>query len=64
MSTSPPAAEIIGRSHYEVFPDIPRRWRELHARVQAGEELGHEEDPFARHDGRFERIQWSMKPSA
>ena len=58
----PPAAEIIGRSHYEIFPDIPRRWRELHARVLAGEELGHEEDPFARHDGRFERIQWSMKP--
>jgi PAS domain S-box-containing protein len=58
----PAAAEIIGRSHYETFPDIPRRWRELHARVLAGEELGHEEDLFPRQDGRVERVQWSMKP--
>ena len=58
----PAAAEIIGRSHYEIFPDTPRRWRELHARVLAGEELGHEEDPFPRQDGRVERVQWSMKP--
>jgi PAS domain S-box-containing protein len=58
----PAAAEIIGRSHYEIFPDTPRRWQELHARVLAGEELGHEEDPFPRQDGRVERVQWSMKP--
>jgi len=53
---------MIGRSHYEIFPDTPRRWRELHARVLAGEELGHEEDPFPREDGRVERVQWSMNP--
>jgi PAS domain S-box-containing protein len=58
----PSANEVIGRSHYEVFPDIPQRWRKLHARVLAGEELGHEEDPFPRQDGRFELVQWSMKP--
>jgi PAS domain S-box-containing protein len=58
----PAAAEVIGRSHYEVFPDVPQRWREIHARVLAGEELGHEEDPFPRLDGRFELVQWSMKP--
>jgi PAS domain S-box-containing protein len=58
----PAAAEIIGRSHYEIFSDIPRRWRELHTRVLAGEELGHEEDPFPRQEGRVERVQWSMKP--
>jgi PAS domain S-box-containing protein len=56
------AAEIIGRSHYEILTDIPPRWRDLHARVLAGEELGHEEDPFPRQDGRVERVEWSMKP--
>jgi len=30
--------------------------------VLAGEELGHEEDPFPRQDGRVERVEWSMKP--
>jgi PAS domain S-box-containing protein len=58
----PAANEVVGRSHYEVFPDIPQRWRKIHARVLAGEELGHEEDPFPRQDGRFELVQWSMKP--
>jgi PAS domain S-box-containing protein len=58
----PAADEVIGRSHYEVFPDIPQRWRKIHARVLAGEELGHEEDPFLRWDGHVDRVQWSMRP--
>jgi PAS domain S-box-containing protein len=58
----PSDAEIIGRSHYKILPDIPLRWRELHARVLAGEELSHEEDPYPRQDGRIDRVQWSMKP--
>jgi PAS domain S-box-containing protein len=56
------SAEVIGRSHYEVFPDIPPRWREIHARVLAGEELAHEEDFFPRLDGRICWVRWSMKP--
>jgi hypothetical protein len=42
------AAKVIGRSLYEIFPDIPRRWREIHVRVLAGEELASEEDFFRR----------------
>jgi PAS domain S-box-containing protein len=58
----PAAIELIGRSYYETLPDIPQRWRELHARVMTGEELGHEEDPFLRQDGHVDRVQWSMRP--
>ncbi len=58
----PPDIELIGRSHYEIFPDIPPRWREVHARVLAGEELAHEEDPFLRLDGRTDWCRWLMKP--
>jgi PAS domain S-box-containing protein len=58
----PPDIKLIGRSHYEIFPDIPLRWREVHARVLAGEELAHEEDPFPRHDGRIDWCRWLMKP--
>src|SRR5258707_380231 len=58
----PPDIELIGHSHYEIFPDIPPRWREIHARVLAGEELAHEEDPFARLDGRVDWCRWLMKP--
>jgi PAS domain S-box-containing protein len=58
----PPDIKIIGRSHYEIFPDIPPRWREVHDRVLAGEELAHEEDPFLRLDGRTDWCRWLMKP--
>jgi PAS domain S-box-containing protein len=58
----PPDIELIGHSHYEIFPDIPPRWRKVHARVLAGEELAHEEDPFLRLDGRTDWCRWLMKP--
>jgi PAS domain S-box-containing protein len=58
----PPDIELIGCSHYEIFPDIPPRWREIQARVLAGEELAHDEDPFLRLDGRTDWCRWLMKP--
>ncbi len=58
----PPDIELIGCSHYEVFPDIPPRWRKIHARVLAGEELAQEEDPFLHQDGRTDWCRWLMKP--
>jgi PAS domain S-box-containing protein len=58
----PPDVQIIGKSHYEVFPEVPQRWRDIHARVLAGEELSSEEDLFTREDGRTEWTGWSMSP--
>src|SRR5215467_8674517 len=58
----PPDAQLIGKSHYEVFPEIPQRWRDIHARVLAGEKLSNEEDQFTRQDGRIEWTGWSMAP--
>jgi PAS domain S-box-containing protein len=54
--------EVIARSQYEVFPDTPPRWREIHARALAGEELTNEEDFFPRKDGRMYWVRWSMRP--
>jgi PAS domain S-box-containing protein len=48
----PPGAQLLGQSHYDVFPNIPQRWRDIHARVLAGEELSQERDQYTRHDGR------------
>jgi PAS fold len=30
-------AEVIGLSHYEMFPNMPARWRDIHTRVLRGE---------------------------
>jgi PAS domain S-box-containing protein len=58
----PQHAQLIGRSHYEVFPEVPQRWRDIHARVLAGEALSKEEDQFTRQDGRTEWLGWAMAP--
>src|SRR5262249_39688409 len=54
--------QLVGMSHYEVFPEVPQRWRDIHARVLAGEELSNDEDQFTRQDGRTEWTGWSMAP--
>lgn len=59
-ATSP--KDLIGRSHYELFPDIPQRWRDIHVRVLAGETLSAEADPFPRIDGRIDWVRWRMEP--
>src|SRR5262249_46316582 len=58
----PAGAQVIGRSHYDVFPNVPQRWRDIHARVLAGEELSGEEDQYKRYDGLTEWVRWSMAP--
>jgi PAS domain S-box-containing protein len=55
-------AGVIGRSVYEILPDLPLRWWKIHVRVLAGEELAHEEDFFPRKDGCVYWVRWSMKP--
>jgi PAS domain S-box-containing protein len=59
----PAPAEVIGRSFYDIFPaDIPLRWRQIHARVLAGEELAHEDDSVSLRNGRIHWVRWSMNP--
>ena len=54
---------LIGRRHYDAFPEVPQKWRDLHARVLAeGVELRHEGDPYVNRAGRTEWIRWSMAP--
>src|SRR4029434_1046006 len=44
-------AQILGRSHYAVFQDLPERWKEVHRRALAGETVRAEEDRWDRKDG-------------
>ena len=55
---------LLGRRHYEVFPEIPQVWRDFHARVLAeGVELHNNDgDRYVDRHGRVEWIRWSMAP--
>ncbi len=54
--------DVIGKTHYEVFPEIPERWKKIHQRALAGERLRCDEDPFPRLDGRTDWVRWEILP--
>jgi diguanylate cyclase (GGDEF)-like protein/PAS domain S-box-containing protein len=56
------SADILGRSHYEVFPDMPVRWLNVHRRALGGETVKNEEDCFERSDGSVQWLRWEVRP--
>ena len=55
------SSQILGRSHYEVFPDIPERWKAVHCRALDGETLRADEDRWDR-EGRSTWVRWEVRP--
>lgn len=53
---------VRGLSHYELFPDIPERWREIHQRALNGEIISCDEDHFERADGQVKWLRWEVRP--
>lgn len=54
--------DIIGRHHYDVFPDLPQKWREVHKKGLAGIVSSSEEDSYERADGSVEWTRWECRP--
>ncbi|SMF95143.1 PAS domain S-box-containing protein [Methylomagnum ishizawai] len=54
--------DIMGRSHYEIFPDLPEHWKAAHRRGLAGEVVRIDEDRFLRRDGKTLWSCWEVRP--
>ncbi len=54
--------DIIGRRHYDVFPEMPQVWKEVHQRCLAGAIERSEDDCFVRSDGTITYNSWECRP--
>ncbi|MBN1242307.1 MAG: response regulator [Spirochaetales bacterium] len=54
--------DIIGERHYDVFPDLPEKWRVVHRNALAGAVSSGEEDVYPRADGTFDVTRWECRP--
>ncbi len=53
---------LIGRSHYELFPDISQDFREIHQRCLAGAIEKCDENAFLRANGKTDWVKWEIQP--
>lgn len=54
--------DIIGKTLYEVFPDLSGRWKVFQERCLQGEEFSADEEAFPRSDGSVDWIKWELCP--
>ncbi len=54
--------ELIGRAHYEIFPELPQHWKQVHRRGMNGEVVNEEEDRMVRIDGTIQWLRWEVRP--
>ena len=52
----------IGKNHYELFPDLPDKFRNAHQRSLKGEVLGESRDTYTRGTGEELHSSWSTRP--
>lgn len=54
--------DIIGKSHYEIFPEIGDEWKKIHHDCMKGHINICDEAQFVRADGTTQWIKWDVRP--
>ena len=53
---------VLGRSIYDVFPGLSKRWRSIYEQCLAGATAKGDEDPIERPDGTLIWLRWEIRP--
>ncbi len=53
---------LVGRSHYDVFPELDGERKEIHRRCLAGETVRCDEDPLPRAEGSTDWVRYELLP--
>ena len=56
------AKDVIGKKHYDVFPEVPDRWKKIHARCLTGVVEKSDEDFLERENGEVAWLKWEIQP--
>ena len=54
--------DLLGQSHYAVFPHMPERWKLAHQQGLRGEVLSSTGERFRRADGTDQFVRWEVRP--
>ena len=54
--------DVIGKSHYEIFPDLPEKWRVVHQKALQGIVSSQDRDVFVHENGHKEYTRWECRP--
>ncbi len=58
----PSTDDPFGKSHYDIFPDLPQRWKDVHARCLEGSIEHAEDDVIEWANGKRQSIRWEVHP--
>ena len=62
MHYAPGGESVLGRSHYDVYPEMRPEWRAAHRRGLAGEVTKTERERVVRPDGSVIWLRWEVQP--
>jgi PAS domain S-box-containing protein len=56
------SGDVVGKKHYELFPNILQRWKDVHSRCMQGSVERSEEDFYVKDDGTPVWLKWEVHP--
>ncbi|AFY83749.1 PAS domain S-box protein [Oscillatoria acuminata] len=57
-----PDQSLLGRSYYEIFPNLTPRWRNIHQQALTGTVMSSSEDVWENADGSQRYVSWAIHP--